>query len=151
MGWLTVIPYLCGAIAMIIWAKFVNKSTNRIPLIAGALIVASVTLAISAFVSIPALKLALLCLTVSGILSFQATYWAIPSSFLTGTAAAGGLALIVSVGNLGGFVEPFMIGYLKDMSGGFIIPLLAISVVLLIGSVVLMLLGDPGKGVDENN
>ncbi|MFX7858410.1 MFS transporter, partial [Acinetobacter baumannii] len=81
----------------------------------------------------PALKLAALCLTVSGILAFQATYWAIPSNFLTGRAAAGGLALIVSVGNLGGFVGPSMIGAIKQFSHGFTAPLLAVSAVLLIG------------------
>jgi nitrate/nitrite transporter NarK len=83
--------------------------------------------------------------TVSGILSFQATYWAIPSNFLTGRAAAGGLALIVSVGNLGGFAGPYAIGYLRESTKGFTVPLLVISGVLLFGSVVMFLLGDPGR------
>lgn len=150
VGWLTAIPYTIGAIAMITWSRIVTKVPNRIPYIACALVLASLALGISAFVDNHIIKLVLLCCTVSGILSFQATYWAIPSSFLTGTAAAGGLALIVSVGNLGGFVGPFMIGYLKNLSGGFTIPLIFISVVLLIGATILTLLGDPGKGVGEN-
>jgi nitrate/nitrite transporter NarK len=86
---------------------------------------------------------------VSGILAFQATYWAIPSSFLTGRAAAGGLALIVSVGNLGGFVGPSMIGALKQLSGGFTVPLLAVSGVLLLGALTIAWLGDPGADAGE--
>jgi nitrate/nitrite transporter NarK len=95
------------------------------------------------------LKLIALCFTVSGILAFQATYWAIPSSFLTGRAAAGGLALIVSVGNLGGFVGPSMIGALKQLSGGFTVPLLAVSGVLLLGALTIAWLGDPGADAGE--
>ncbi len=89
--------------------------------------IAAVALGASTMLDAPALKLIALCFTVSGILGFQATYWAIPSSFLTGRAAAGGLALIVSVGNLGGFVGPSMIDWLKQSSGGFTAPLFAVA------------------------
>jgi len=99
---------------------------------------------------VPALKLAALCFTVSGILAFQATYWAIPSGFLTGRAAAGGLALIVSVGNLGGFVGPSMIGALKQMSGGFTWPLIAIAAIMLAGALITAWLGDPGANAGES-
>ena len=53
---------------------------------------------------------ALLCLLAAGVCSFLAPFWALPSEFLTGFSAAAGIALINSVGNLGGFVGPYMIG-----------------------------------------
>ncbi|MBR8130233.1 MFS transporter [Burkholderia ambifaria] len=149
VGWLTAIPYAIGAVVMLWWARVANRSQNRIPYVAGALVVAAVALCASTFVDTPVLKLIALCLTVSGILAFQATYWAIPSGFLTGRAAAGGLALIVSMGNLGGFVGPSMIGALKQFSGGFTVPLLAVSGVLLLGALTIAWLGDPGADAGE--
>ena len=149
VGWLTAIPYAIGAVVMLWWARVANRSQNRIPYVAGALVVAAAALCASTFLDAPVLKLIALCFTVSGILAFQATYWAIPSSFLTGRAAAGGLALIVSVGNLGGFVGPSMIGALKQLSGGFTVPLLAVSGVLLLGALTIAWLGDPGADAGE--
>jgi MFS family permease len=149
VGWLTAIPYVAGAVVMLLWAKIAARAANRIPYVAGALVVAAAALCLSTYVDGAVLKLLCLCFTVSGILSFQATYWAIPSGFLTGRAAAGGLALIVSVGNLGGFVGPSMIGALKQMSGGFTVPLFAIAAVMLVGAATIAWLGDPGANAGE--
>ncbi|MCP1118163.1 MFS transporter [Robbsia andropogonis] len=145
VGWLTALPYLIGAFVMLLWARLARRARNRVLYISGALIIAACALTASVFTNVPALKLAALCVTVSGILAFQATYWAIPSAFLTGRAAAGGLALIVSIGNLGGFVGPSMIGTLKQISNGYTVPLMAVSAVMLIGAFTMALLGDPGK------
>jgi nitrate/nitrite transporter NarK len=54
-------------------------------------------------------------------------FWAIPADFLSGTAAAGGFALINSVGNLGGFTGPFLVGLIRDRTGSFSAPLLVLS------------------------
>ncbi|WP_429499828.1 MFS transporter [Robbsia andropogonis] len=145
VGWLTALPYLIGAFVMLLWARLARRARNRVLYISGALIIAACALTASVFTNVPALKLAALCVTVSGILAFQATYWAIPSAFLTGRAAAGGLALIVSIGNLGGFVGPSMIGTLKQISNGYTVPLMAVSAVMLIGAFTMAWLGDPGK------
>jgi MFS transporter, ACS family, tartrate transporter len=149
VGWLTAIPYALGAVVMLWWARVANRAASRTPCVAAALLVAAAALAASTMLDAPLFKLIALCLTVSGILAFQATYWAIPSNFLTGRAAAGGLALIVSIGNLGGFVGPSMIGAIKALSGGFTAPLLAVSAVLLIGALTIAWLGDPGAGSGE--
>lgn len=150
VGWLTAIPYVAGAVIMLLWAKLAGRAADRIPYVAGALAIAAAALCLSTYVDGAIPKLLCLCLTVSGILSFQATYWAIPSGFLTGRAAAGGLALIVSVGNLGGFVGPSLIGALKQMSGGFTVPLFAIAAVMLIGAITIGWLGDPGANAGES-
>lgn len=142
-GFLTAVPYLCGAVSMLLWAQRANRAKNRITWICSALLIASIALVGSALVDDPVLKMIALCFAVSGILSFQASFWALPSGFLTGSAAAGGLAMIVSVGNLGGFFGPSLIGYIKQMTDGFMWPLLAVSAVLLIGSIAITFVKDP--------
>ena len=142
-GFITAIPYVCGAVSMVLWARAANRSRNRIVWISGALLIAALALACSALVSEPAVKIVALCFTVSGILSFQATFWALPSGFLTGSAAAGGLAMIVSIGNLGGFVGPTLIGFIRQATGGFMWPLLTVSLVLFIGSLAVSRVKDP--------
>lgn len=142
-GFLTALPYICAAFSMLFWARRANASGHRIRWISGALVIAAFALACSAVVNEPVLKMLALCFTVSGILAFQASFWALPSGFLTGSAAAGGLAMIVSVGNLGGFVGPSLIGYIRQSSGGFTWALLAVSAVLLIGAFSVALIKDP--------
>jgi cyanate permease len=130
---------------MLLWSRMANRSSNRLRYVVSAMMVAAFALAASAFLATPVLKMIAITVTVSAILSFQATFWAIPSSFLTGRAAAGGLALIVSIGNLGGFVGPSMIGFIKQATNSFTYPLLSVAGALLIGACAMLVLGDPAK------
>lgn len=116
---------------------------------AAALVVTAVTPAASTALDASASKLAALCLTASGILTLQATLWAIPPTFLTGHTVAGGLTLIVSVGNLGDFVGPSMVSATKQFLQGSTVLLLAVPVVLLIGALSIAWLGDPGTDANE--
>jgi nitrate/nitrite transporter NarK len=67
-------------------------------------------------------------------------FWALPTSFLAGTAAAAGIAWINSVANLGGFVAPFAIGYLKDLTHGNLIPMIVMAVVIAAGGLTVLTL-----------
>lgn len=145
VGLVTALPYAVGAVSMLWWSRRANRSPDRLRYVVGAMAIAAAALATSAFLATPVLKMLAITLTVSAVLSFQATFWAIPSGFLTGRAAAGGLALIVSIGNLGGFVGPSMIGYIKQATGGFTLPLLAVAGALALGATIMLLLGDPAK------
>ncbi|UFZ05775.1 MFS transporter [Bradyrhizobium ontarionense] len=143
VGFISAAPYALGAICMLLWARLANRARHRLWFVCGALATAGVALSVSASFSAPLTAMLALTVTVVGILSFQATYWAIPSGFLTGRAAAAGLALIVSIGNLGGFVGPYMIGYLRESTKSFSTPLYVLSAILLVGATVMFLLGDP--------
>ena len=145
VGFVTAIPYVVGACAMTVWARLANRSKQRMPYVIGALCMAALALVVSGFISDPILKVACLSVAVASILSFQATFWAIPSTFLTGRAAAGGLALIVSIGNLGGFAGPSMIGLIKDLTQNFTGPLFAVAGVLVLGAATMFVLGDPAR------
>jgi len=74
--------------------------------------------------------MAVLALAALGIYSTLATFWSLPTAFLSGTAAAAGIALINSFGNLGGFGGPYIVGYLSDTTGTFYTGLLLLATLL---------------------
>jgi len=141
VGLVSTLPYICGAIAMVVWARMSDRGTDRTLYPAISLFVGAAGLVTSTFLTSPAATIAALCVAVAGINSYTATFWAVPSGFLTGRAAAGGIAMIVSIGNLGGFVGPFMIGQIRDITQNFTAPLLAVAGFLLLGSVLMIAFG----------
>jgi nitrate/nitrite transporter NarK len=66
-----------------------------------------------------------------GVTAARAIFWTIPTRFLTGVAAAGGLAFINSIATVGGFVGPSMMGWLKEFSGSYVVGLLAVAAIML--------------------
>ncbi len=148
VGVVTAIPYLCGAVAMVVWGRMSDRGSDRTIYPAISLFVGAAALVASAVTPTPVLTIAALCVAVMGINSFVATFWAVPSSFLTGRAAAGGIAMIVSIGNLGGFAGPYMIGLVRDLSGGFTAPLVAVGACLLVGAVLMLAFGRRARRAD---
>ncbi|KMO33424.1 MFS transporter [Methylobacterium aquaticum] len=148
VGVVTAIPYICGAVAMVVWGRMSDRGRDRTIYPAISLVVGAAALLASAFTPTPVLTIAALCVAVMGINSFVATFWAVPSSFLTGRAAAGGIAMIVSIGNLGGFAGPYMIGLVRDLSGGFTAPLIAVGACLLVGAVLMLAFGRKVRRTD---
>src|SRR5262249_57164996 len=65
------------------------------------------------------LALSFMSVATVGLYGSKPAFWPLPSLFLTGTAAAGGIALVNSIGNLGGYVGPFILGWIKDSTGTF--------------------------------
>ncbi|MDR3538945.1 MAG: MFS transporter, partial [Acetobacteraceae bacterium] len=90
----------------------------------------------------PVMMMVALILGVMGQQAIAPTFWPLPTAMLSGAAAAGGIALINAVGNLGGFLGPYMFGLIKDASGGTdLLALLALAAAPIIGAVVLVSLG----------
>ena len=90
----------------------------------------------------PAYALATLSIAAFGIWGTLGPYWTMPTAFLRGTAAAGGIALVNSVGNLGGFVGPFLVGWIRDSTGGFTAGLLTLAAILVVGAAITLRLQD---------
>jgi MFS transporter, ACS family, tartrate transporter len=84
-----------------------------------------------------------------GILSAIPVFWALPTAFLSGTAAAAGIALIAAVGNLGGFAGPAFTGVMEDSTGGFEVPLTALAALLLLGALLVLLAREEAASVTE--
>ena len=69
-----------------------------------------------------------------GIWGTLGPFWAMPTALLRGTAAAGGIALVNSIGNVGGFVGPYLMGWVRDATGGFTAGLLTLAAILVVGA-----------------
>ncbi len=118
-GLVAAIPSLVALVAVIWLGRRSDKHQERYGHAAFANFVGGASLLASALIYDPALRMVALSLALAGTLSFTAAFWAIPPTFLTGVGAAGGLALISSLGVTGGFVAPWFVGVLKDMTGDF--------------------------------
>ena len=141
IGLIMAIPYLIATVCMVLWSRHSDKTGERVFHCAGALALAAVGMVSSAFIGSPVLAMVALTFAAIGMYCSQPVFWAMPTSYLTGVAAAGGIAFINSVGNLGGFVGPFAVGYLKDHVGGFQAGLIFLGSCLLLGSIVAMIVG----------
>jgi len=125
IGLISVIPWGFGAITMICWGHHSDVTGERRWHLTGALLVSALFLVLSGIQAVPAVVgIAILAFAVAGIMSSISTFWALPTSILSGTAAAAGLAWINSVGNLGGFVSPYAIGWVRDHSSNPLYPAL---------------------------
>jgi ACS family tartrate transporter-like MFS transporter len=117
IGLLVAIPSLVGLAAMILVSRSSDRRLERRLHVAIPAIVAGVALALLGTTRSPFYSVILLSLLAVGVYSFYGPFWALPSEFLTGFSAAAGIALINSVGNLGGFAGPYMIGAITMRTG----------------------------------
>src|SRR5580692_3607114 len=106
-----------------------------------AFLVASGGLALSTYFPDPLHKMAVLSICAVGLFAIAPLFWTLPTAFLSGTAAAGGIALINSIGNLAGFAAPYVMGYLKDATGGFTAGLLAVAFFPFLSAILVLILG----------
>ena len=141
IGLLSVPPYLAASIAMLLWARSADRSDARILNLTVSCALAAAGLIAAALWSGLVPRLAGLTIALVGATSARAIFWAIPPRFLVGTAAAGGLAFINSVGTLGGFFGPFLMGWLKDLTGSFDSGLALMAVIVMVSAGFSALLG----------
>ncbi|WP_050424455.1 MFS transporter [Bradyrhizobium tropiciagri] len=134
VGWMSAIPYLFATIGMLFWARLVDRKGQKIYNLMAALILGALGLALSVVFSSLVPALACLTLALVGTISARTVFYTIPQSFLTGAAAAGGIAFINSVGAFGGFVGPYMVGFLKDATGSFNAGMIGMAVILVVAT-----------------
>ena len=130
IGWTVAIPYLFASVGMILWARYVDENGRRIVNLAVACFLGGAGL-LAPIVS-GSLPVAVIgfSLALVGVTAARAIFWTIPTRFLTGVAAAGGLAFINSIATVGGFVGPSMMGWLKQSSGSYVVGLLAVAAIM---------------------
>ncbi len=119
VGWLTMIPYLCGGISLVVWGRISDRMRERRWNLLAACLVSAIGLFIAGYTMGSWWSLAGMSLAAMGFYGSKGPFWAMPSMFLTGTAAAASIAWINSIGNLGGFFGPWYVGVMKDVTGSY--------------------------------
>jgi MFS transporter, ACS family, tartrate transporter len=139
-GFVSALPFAFGALAMVLWGARSDRKRERVRHIVLALLVSAAALAASAYGGNLVLTLAALVIaSMAGFAAFG-LFWTLPAAFLTGSAAAGGLALINSIGSLAGFGGPYLIGWIKNSTGSTVAGLLFLAVLPLLAALLVLML-----------
>ncbi|MBV9830120.1 MAG: MFS transporter [Marmoricola sp.] len=154
VGWLTAIPYVVAAAAMYLNGRAADRTRRYGLHVLGSLAVGAVALVASvALGSLPALSIALVSVAMAGALAYDGPFWASASLAVPVALAGGAMGLINALGNLGGFVGPYVGGYLQDVSGGsFLSTSVVLGAALLLGGLVMVTLrgrANPGPAAVE--
>jgi MFS transporter, ACS family, tartrate transporter len=139
----TAIPWICGAFAAVLWGRHSDRSNERYINLAIPLFVGAAGFVASAYVGSPMLGIACLSVAVMGIIAGYTVFWVVPGTFLTGVAVAGGIALVNSMGNIGGFIAPFVIGWIRQATGSFTNALLVLAGAMVLSGVIALLIRPP--------
>lgn len=140
---LTAAPYVVGAVAIVAWGRLVDRAGSPGRLTALTMAVGGTALTATAFMtSEPWLGYAGLFVCAVTIMATFPGFWRLPSAFLTGAAAAAGIAVINSIGNLAGFAGPYWVGWLTDELGEAKWGLVSIGAVMLLGAIAVYKLAD---------
>jgi len=140
-GWIASIPYVAGFAGMIWWGMRSDKHGERTLHLAGALLIAAAGVGGSAFLIHPAAKMIALTIGAFGVFSALPIFWTLPTAFLAGAAVAPGIAAINSIGNLSGYFGPFVMGWIKDLTGDFAAGLLVIAACAVVALFITLALG----------
>jgi MFS transporter, ACS family, tartrate transporter len=126
-GIVSAIPYLIGMFALLAWGWSSDRRAERRWHLIGASITAGAGFAAAGMAGSSLWSLPAMCVAIVGIYGTRPTFWPLPSIFLSGTAAAGGIALINSVGNLGGYLGPSIVGWIRESTDSFEIALYCLA------------------------
>ncbi|HEU0222972.1 MAG TPA: MFS transporter, partial [Paracoccaceae bacterium] len=139
IGLISAIPFICAVVTMNLFGRSADKHRERrwhlvVPALLGA----------AGFVAAatspdPAIGIAFLSMAAAGAITCAPLFWSLPTSFLAGTGAAAGIALVNSVGNLAGFASPYLVGYLKDLTGATQTGMFALAAILGVGAILVLM------------
>ena len=136
-GLITAIPYLPAAAALYFWSRDAARRGGKTWHIALPALVGAVTVPMALFMQSPAATVAVITVTACCIFAALPNFWAVPSRFLSGAAAAAGIALINTIGNVAGFAAPFITGAVKDATGSYQAPMFVVGGVMLLSAVLM--------------
>jgi ACS family tartrate transporter-like MFS transporter len=142
IGLVAAIPYIAAAICMVAWSRHSDATKERswhvaLPVLAGACGLIAAAMAPTATLSLAAMTLSAI-----GIYAALPVFWALPTAELSGPAAAGGIALINSIGNLSGYVGPVIFGRLRDATGSYTAGLASLAAFMVAASLIVALLAN---------
>jgi len=139
-GLITAIPYLPAAIVLYLWSRDATKRGVKTWHIAIPALVGAVSIPLALFMGSPTATIAVITVTACSIFAALPNFWTVPSRFLTGAAAAAGIALINTVGNIAGFAAGYITGALKDLTGGYVVPMFCVGAFMLLSAILMLAL-----------
>jgi ACS family tartrate transporter-like MFS transporter len=136
VGWLTMIPYLCGAVAMVVWGRISDRMNERRWNLFIGCVFSTVGLFIAGLTMGTWWALVGMSIAAMGFYGSKGPFFAMPPMFLSGAGLAAGIAWINSIGNLGGFFGPWYVGVMKDLTGSYAGGLYGLALLGLIAAIV---------------
>ncbi|RMM59926.1 Major facilitator transporter [Pseudomonas syringae pv. atrofaciens] len=137
IGWISAVPYLMAGVFMLLVGRSADLRNERrwhlvVPMLMGAtgLIIAA------NFATLPIVAIIGLTIATMGALTSLPMFWPLPTALLSASVAAGGLALINSIGQMAGFLSPYLVGWIKDQTGSTTLALYALAALTIVGSLV---------------
>ncbi len=141
IGIISAIPYIAAAVVMVLVGLHSDRTGERRWHLAVPAFTGAVALLLAAYSTSVVAMIASISLALVGVFSMVGPFWAMPSSLLAGTAAAAGIAFINSIGNLGGFFGPYIIGLVRTSTGNFKGGLLVVGGTLTVSGCLALLVG----------
>lgn len=140
VGVLSALPWIGVASGMLVNARHSDRTQERYWHVIVPSLVTAIALALAAMAGPGWMAMGWLMISGFGLGAAQGTFWAIPTTFLAGGAAVAGIALINMIGGFGGVVGPAMIGWVKQTTGSFALPVYAMAAMLIIGALLVFLI-----------
>lgn len=141
---ITAIPYLPATVALYLWSRYAGKRGVKPWHVALPAAIGAVSIPLALFAGSPAATIAVVTVTACSIFAAFPLAWTLPTRFLTGAAAATGVALIGAIGNLAGFVAPYITGMLKDLTGSYVVPMFLVGGFMMMSCVLMVVLNQGG-------
>jgi ACS family tartrate transporter-like MFS transporter len=139
-GFVAAIPYAAAVVAMVVLGRIGDKTGKRVALVVGPAIAGAIGLIGAGLTSDPVLSILALSLAASGIYGLLPSFWTLPPTYLKGTAVAAAFATVNSIGALGGFVGPYLVGWAKETTGSFSTGLILIGCGALVNAAAVLIL-----------
>ncbi|MEV8181686.1 MFS transporter [Specibacter sp. NPDC078692] len=137
-GFIVAIPFVFGAFSMYFWAKHGDKTGERIWHVAAPTALGGIAIPVALYLNSPFAAMVAITICTMGICAALPTFWPLPSLFLTGAAAAAGIAFINSFGNFSGFIGPLVTGKLAEITGSQQAGMWVVGAVMVLASLVVV-------------
>jgi MFS family permease len=144
-GLITAIPYLPAAVVLYLWSRDATRRGVQTWHIAGPAFVGGLSVPLALFMGSPAATVAVITVTACAIFAALPNFWTVPAKFLTGGAAAVGIALINTFGNVAGFAAGYVTGFLKDLTGSYVVPMFAVGGLMALSGILMVALSRWGR------
>jgi len=150
VGWLNAVPGVVAVVGMVLWARHSDRTMERVWHVAIPCLIGCAGLVWAGYTQATTAVIVALAAASFGVNASKGPIWAVPSQFLSGARAAAGIGLMNSLGNLGGFVSPLLIGWAKGKWGGYAGGLNMVGGMMALSAVVMVAVGKSVMGEERS-